>query len=220
MRKLLLACAAIAGLTGSAFAPAVASSVANSAVPSAAEIQRIQERQSVLLEAHLAGMKAGLKLNDEQARNWPAFESAIRVAARARSDRWTQARDRMAQGEPFADRTHDHHGRSHRENRDRSAEGRRSEQVPLREPRRCPKAGVRSVDARVQAPPQALGRRRKTADAVSFGSHPPQFNPIHLATSNSRGSAARRAKLRVRFPPWSSNGIADECTADRRRPFE
>ena len=99
MRKLLLACAAIAGLTGSAFAPAVASSVANSAVPSAAEIQRIQERQSVLLEAHLAGMKAGLKLNDEQARNWPAFESAIRVAARARSDRWTQARDRMAQGE-------------------------------------------------------------------------------------------------------------------------
>lgn len=86
-------------LTGSAFAPAVASSVANSGVPSAAEIQRIQERQSVLLEAHLAGTKEGLKVNDEQARNWPAFESAIRVAARARSDRWTQARDRMAQGE-------------------------------------------------------------------------------------------------------------------------
>jgi len=69
-------------LTGSAFAPAVASSVANSGVPSAAEIQRIQERQSVLLEAHLAGTKEGLKVNDEQARNWPAFESAIRDAAR------------------------------------------------------------------------------------------------------------------------------------------
>jgi hypothetical protein len=68
-------------------------------LPSAAEIQRIQERQSVLLEAHLAGMKAGLKLNAEQAKNWPAFESAIRDAARARSDRWTQARERMAQGE-------------------------------------------------------------------------------------------------------------------------
>jgi len=100
MRKLLLACAAIGGLAGPAFAPeAFASSGAHSAVPSAAEIQRIQERQSVLLEAHLAGMKAGLKLNDEQARNWPAFESAVRDAARSRSDRWTQARDRMAQGE-------------------------------------------------------------------------------------------------------------------------
>jgi hypothetical protein len=30
----------------------------------------------------------------------------------------------------------------------------------------------------------------------------------------------RRAKLRVRSPPWSSNGIAAESTADRRRPFE
>lgn len=174
-------------LTGSAFAPAVASSVANSGVPSAAEIQRIQERQSVLLEAHLAGPKEGLKVNDEQARNWPAFESAIRDAARARSDRWTQARDRMAQSErpsPIERMTimADHIEK----NRDRSAEGRRSEQDPLREPRRCPEAGVRSVDARVQAPPQALGRRRKTADAVSFGSHPPQVNPIHLATWNSR----------------------------------
>lgn len=100
MRKLLLASAAIAGLASSAFAPdAFASSGANHAVPGAAEIQRIQERQSVLLEAHLAGMKAGLKLNDEQARNWPAFESAVRDAARARSDRWTQARERVARGE-------------------------------------------------------------------------------------------------------------------------
>jgi len=82
------------------FAPnAFAASGANAALPSAAEIQRIQERQSVLLDAHLAGMKAALKLNEEQAKNWPAFESAIRDAAKARADRWTQARERMAQGE-------------------------------------------------------------------------------------------------------------------------
>ncbi len=100
MRKLLLASAAIAGLAGSTFAPnAFAASNAGAAMPSAAEIQRIQERQSVLLEAHLAGMKAGLKLNEEQAKNWPAFESAIREAAKARSERWTGARQRMAQGE-------------------------------------------------------------------------------------------------------------------------
>jgi hypothetical protein len=101
MRKLVLAFAVIGGLVGSNFAPdAFAASSAYPALPSAVEIQRIQERQSVLLDAHLAGMKAGLKLNEEQAKNWPAFESAVRDAAKARSDRWTQARDRMAQGDP------------------------------------------------------------------------------------------------------------------------
>ena len=100
MRKLLLASAAIVGLAVSTFAPnAFAASGDHTAVPSAADIQRIQERQSVLLDAHLAGMKAALKLNEEQAKNWPAFEAAIRDAAKARSERWTQARDRMAQGE-------------------------------------------------------------------------------------------------------------------------
>jgi hypothetical protein len=59
MRKLLLAAAAIAGL-------AFAASIANNAVPSAAESQHIQERQRLLLEAHLAGRKAALKLNAEQ----------------------------------------------------------------------------------------------------------------------------------------------------------
>jgi zinc resistance-associated protein len=100
VRRLLLTSATIAGLAVSIFAPtAFAASGPNAGLPSAAEIQRIQERQSVLLDAHLAGMKAGLKLNEEQAKTWPAFESAIRDAVKARSDRWTQARARMAQGE-------------------------------------------------------------------------------------------------------------------------
>jgi hypothetical protein len=100
MRKLVLASAMIGSLVGSTFAPdALAAPGAYSALPSAVEIQRMQQRQSVLLDAHLAGMKAGLKLNEQQANYWPAFESAVRGAAKARSDRWTQARDRMAQGE-------------------------------------------------------------------------------------------------------------------------
>jgi hypothetical protein len=100
MRKLLLASATIAGLAASTFAlNAFAASGPDTGLPSAAEIQRSQERQSVLLDAHLAGMKAGLKLHEEQAKNWPAFESAIRDAAKARSERWIQARQRMAQGE-------------------------------------------------------------------------------------------------------------------------
>ncbi len=100
MRRLLLASAAIAGLAASSFAPtAFAASGPDAALPSAADIQRIQERQSVLLDAHLAGMKAALKLNEQQVKNWPAFESAIRDAAKARADRWAAARERMAQGE-------------------------------------------------------------------------------------------------------------------------
>jgi hypothetical protein len=67
MRKLVLASAMIGGLIGSTFAPdAFGAPGALSALPSAVEIQRMQERQSVLLDAHLAGMKAGLKLNDSK----------------------------------------------------------------------------------------------------------------------------------------------------------
>src|ERR1700678_3230520 len=105
MRKLVLASAMIGGLIGSSFTPeAFAAPGAYPALPSAVEIQRMQERQSVLLDAHLAGMKAGLKLNEQQAKNWPAFESAVRDAAKARSDRWTQARPYGSRRTPLADR--------------------------------------------------------------------------------------------------------------------
>jgi hypothetical protein len=65
----------------------------------AAELQRMQDRQSVLLDEHLADMKAGLKLTDEQAKNWPAFESAVRDAAKGKADRWRQARELIERGE-------------------------------------------------------------------------------------------------------------------------
>ena len=39
-----------------------------------------------MLEAHFAGLKAGLNLTAEQQKNWPAFEAAIREAARAREE--------------------------------------------------------------------------------------------------------------------------------------
>ena len=100
MRKLLLASVAIVGLAGSTFAlNAVAAPGDQPTAPNAAAIQRFQERQAVMLDAHLAAMKAGLKLTDEQAKNWPAFESAIRDAEKARADRWRQVQDRMSQGE-------------------------------------------------------------------------------------------------------------------------
>jgi zinc resistance-associated protein len=97
MRKFLLASVAVVGLAGSTFAlNAVA---APGGAPDMAQMQRMQERHALMLDAHLAAMKAGLKLTDEQAKNWPAFETAIRDAEKARADRWRQARDRMASGE-------------------------------------------------------------------------------------------------------------------------
>ena len=85
--------------------------------PDAAMMQRMQERQAVMLDAHLAAMKAGLKLTDEQAKNWPAFESAIRDAEKARADRWRQAQERMSSRRtPLADRAHDDDVRASSEN--------------------------------------------------------------------------------------------------------
>ena len=76
MRKFLLASVAIAGLASSTFAlNAFAASGDAPSGPDAAQIQRMQERHAVLLDAHLAAMKAGLKLTAEQEKNWPAFES-------------------------------------------------------------------------------------------------------------------------------------------------
>jgi hypothetical protein len=39
-----------------------------------------------MLDAHLAGMKAALKLTPDQDKNWAAFEAAVRDAAQARRD--------------------------------------------------------------------------------------------------------------------------------------
>ena len=94
MRKILLATIAVAGLATATFATS-----AFAAAPDLAALERMQQSHAVMLDAHLAGMKAGLKLTAEQEKNWPAFEAAIRDAEKARTDRWRQARDRMGQGE-------------------------------------------------------------------------------------------------------------------------
>jgi hypothetical protein len=100
MRKFLLASVALFGLaTPILTSNAIAASNDQRVASSEVQIQRMQEPQSLMLDAHLAGMRDGLKLTDEQAKNWPAFESAIRGAEKARSDRWRQARERMSGGD-------------------------------------------------------------------------------------------------------------------------
>jgi len=100
MRKFLLVSAAVAGLTAATLAPYALAAPATPSLPTAAEMQTIQQRQAVLLDAHLAGMKAGLKLTADQALKWPPFEAAIRDAAKARSARALEARERMSGASP------------------------------------------------------------------------------------------------------------------------
>ncbi len=48
-----------------------------------------------MLDAHLAGMKAALKLTPDQEKNWAPFEAAVRDAAKARRDAMRAMREAM-----------------------------------------------------------------------------------------------------------------------------
>ena len=101
MRKFLLASAAVAvAVVGSGSGlGAVAAEGDAPPPPAAAETQNRQQERAAMLEAHIAGMKAGLTLTAEQEKNWPAFEAAIREAAKAREEGWRQMRERMSGAE-------------------------------------------------------------------------------------------------------------------------
>ena len=49
---------------------------------------------AALVDARIAGLKAGLKLTPEQEKNWPALETAIRAFANERFVRIAEGRDR------------------------------------------------------------------------------------------------------------------------------
>ncbi len=83
MKKLILSAAVAAALAGSAFAyNAIA------AAPDAADAPQGRQMadRGFLLDARLAGMKAALKLTPDQEKLWPAFETAVRDAAKARQE--------------------------------------------------------------------------------------------------------------------------------------
>src|SRR5579863_4039054 len=48
-----------------------------------------------LLDAKLAGLKAGLKLTSDQDKLWPPFETAVREAAKVHMDQMKSTMDRM-----------------------------------------------------------------------------------------------------------------------------
>jgi zinc resistance-associated protein len=54
------------------------------------------EDAAAFTDAHIAALKAGLKLTPEQEKNWPAVETAIRDLAKDRADRMKARMERMA----------------------------------------------------------------------------------------------------------------------------
>lgn len=57
--------------------------------------QMTQEDMSAFADARIAAMKAGLRLNAEQEKNWPAFETAYRELSRQRDERMSLMRENM-----------------------------------------------------------------------------------------------------------------------------
>lgn len=89
MKKQLLIAAATIAL---AF-PTLSSGV--SAEPEHGGSRFSQEDVSAFTDAKIAGLKAGLKLNPGQEKNWPAFETALREAAKARAARAAELREKF-----------------------------------------------------------------------------------------------------------------------------
>ena len=54
------------------------------------------EDVAAFTDARIAGLKAGLKLNAEQEKHWPAVETAIRELAKERADRAAAGREARA----------------------------------------------------------------------------------------------------------------------------
>jgi hypothetical protein len=91
MKKHLLIAAAAAAL----LLPAL-SSVSRAEPPkqeTGAQWKLSDEDRAALVDARIAGLKAGLKLTPAQEKNWPAAETAIRERAKARAAECAQKRD-------------------------------------------------------------------------------------------------------------------------------
>ena len=82
MKKFIVASIAAAALGGSVFALGAAAAPGDPPSPTS----DAREHGGFMLDAHLAGMKAALKLTPDQEKNWAAFEASVRDAAQARRD--------------------------------------------------------------------------------------------------------------------------------------
>ena len=64
----------------------------------AANTERNSEDRAAFADARIAALHAGLKLNADQGKNWPAFEQALRELTQLRADRFV--RDQQPSSDP------------------------------------------------------------------------------------------------------------------------
>jgi hypothetical protein len=103
MNRILLGALTALALSASGFAPTAATAQSDQQEPSRAErIERMQhwaaDRETVL-DAKFAGMKTGLGLNGDQEKLWSPFESAVKDAAKARTEAMQQMMQTRMQAE-------------------------------------------------------------------------------------------------------------------------
>jgi zinc resistance-associated protein len=78
-----------------AFAPAMAAPGESSGPPGMEQMQHWAADHEALLDARVAGLRAGLKLTPDQEKLWPPFETAVRDAAKMRMEQMKAMMDRM-----------------------------------------------------------------------------------------------------------------------------
>jgi hypothetical protein len=92
MRHKLLTCAALAALT---FAPAARADSDQSSEPAMERMQHWAADHDAMLDAKLAGLKAGLRLTPDQDKLWPPLETAIRDAVKLHMEKMKSMMERM-----------------------------------------------------------------------------------------------------------------------------
>ena len=91
MKKIILAAAAVALLAGPPLTSAAFGE--NDDPPTHGDRPSMAERVA-LFDARLIGFQAALKLTADQQKNWPAFETALRILAKDRADSFRERRAR------------------------------------------------------------------------------------------------------------------------------
>lgn len=91
-RYILVGFAAFAAWT---FAPAAQAASDESSGPAMERMQNWAADHEALLDARLAGLKAGLGLTSDQEKLWPPFEAAVRDAAKLHMDQMKSMMERM-----------------------------------------------------------------------------------------------------------------------------
>jgi hypothetical protein len=104
MKRTLIAALSALGVCVYAFALTPASAQNNQQPSRAERASQWAADQQTMLDAKLAGMKAGLQLTPDQEKLWAPFESAVKDAAKARMDamgHMMQAREQGARMSPI-----------------------------------------------------------------------------------------------------------------------